>query len=58
MHNGERSILIVVPRNGQDACRSLSHTFADDSTVEVIRKAGGHEGKPVPPPPVTATAGK
>jgi len=36
MHNGERSILIVVPRNGQDACRSLSHTFADDSTVEVI----------------------
>jgi hypothetical protein len=29
-----------------------------DSTVEVIRKAGGHEGKPVPPPPVTATAGK
>jgi hypothetical protein len=36
MQNGERSILIVVPRNGQDACRSLSHTFADDSTVEVI----------------------
>ena len=36
MHNGERSILIVVPRNGQDAFRSLSHTFADDSTVEVI----------------------
>src|SRR5262249_56981462 len=36
MQNGERSILIVVPRTGQDACRSLSHTFADDSTVEVI----------------------
>ncbi|PYN48309.1 MAG: hypothetical protein DME00_12520 [Candidatus Rokuibacteriota bacterium] len=36
MLNGERSILIVVPRGGQDACRSLSHTFADDSTVEVI----------------------
>ena len=36
MQNGERSILIVVPRTGQDACRSLSHTFADDSAVEVI----------------------
>src|SRR5207245_11094788 len=36
MQTGERSILIVVPRTGQDACRSLSHTFADDSTVEVI----------------------
>ena len=36
MQDGERSILIVVPRSGQDACRSLSHTFADDSTVEVI----------------------
>src|SRR5262252_3564126 len=36
MQNGERSILIVVPRTGQDACRSLSPTFADDSTVEVI----------------------
>ena len=36
MQDGERSILIVVPRTGQDACRSLSHTFADDSTVEVI----------------------
>jgi hypothetical protein len=36
MQDGERSILIVFPRTGQDACRSLSHTFADDSTVEVI----------------------
>src|SRR5256885_15508500 len=36
MQNGERSILIVVPRTGQDACRSLSHTFADDSADEVI----------------------
>ena len=32
MQNGGRSILIVVPKTGQDACRSLSHTFADDST--------------------------
>src|SRR6266850_2676237 len=36
MQDGERSILIVVPRTGQDACRSLCHTFADDSTVQVI----------------------
>ena len=53
MQNGERSILIVVPRNGQDACRSLSHTFADDSTVEVIvdrrlkdRRAGNGTFRP------------
>jgi len=53
MQNGERSILIVVPRNGQDACRSLSHTFADDSTVEVIvdrrlrdRRAGNGTYRP------------
>jgi hypothetical protein len=53
MQNGERSILIVVPRNGQDACRSLSHTFADDSTVEVIvdrrlkdRRAGNGAHRP------------
>ena len=50
MQDGGRSILIVVPRTGQDACRSLSHTFADDSTVEVVidrrirdrRAADGH----------------
>jgi len=53
MQNGERSILIVVPRTGQDACRSLSHTFADDSTVEVIvdrrfkdRRAGNGAYRP------------
>jgi hypothetical protein len=53
MQNGERSILIVVPRTGQDACRSLSHTFADDSTVEVIvdrrltdRRAGNGSHRP------------
>lgn len=36
MQDGERALLIVVPRTGQDTCRSLSHTFADDSTVQVI----------------------
>ena len=53
MQNGERSILIVVPRSGQDACRSLSHTFAEDSTVEVIvdrrltdRRAGNGAHRP------------
>ena len=53
MQNGACSILIVVPRNGQDACRSLSHTFADDSTVEVIvdrrlkdRRAGNGTFRP------------
>ncbi|HKQ66994.1 MAG TPA: hypothetical protein VJZ73_18410 [Methylomirabilota bacterium] len=53
MQNGERSILIVVPRTGQDACRSLSHTFAEDSTVEVIvdrrladRRAGNGAHRP------------
>jgi hypothetical protein len=46
MHNGERSILIVVPRTGQDACRSLSHTFAEDSTVEVIVDRRSRIGEP------------
>jgi len=36
MEDGERSLLIVVPRTGQDACRSLAQTFADDATVQVI----------------------
>ena len=36
MRDGERSILVVVPRTGQEACRSLNHTFADDKTVQVI----------------------
>jgi hypothetical protein len=30
------SLLIVVPKTGPDACRSLSQTFADDPNVEVI----------------------
>jgi hypothetical protein len=34
--DGERSLLIVVPRTGLDACRSLTQTFADDATVQVI----------------------
>jgi len=36
MGDGERSLLIVVPRTGLDACRSLTQTFADDATVRVI----------------------
>jgi hypothetical protein len=35
--NADRfSLLIVVPKTGTDACRSLRQTFADDSSVEVI----------------------
>ncbi|PYM96340.1 MAG: hypothetical protein DME04_02030 [Candidatus Rokuibacteriota bacterium] len=30
------SLLIVVPKTGPDACRSLSQTFVDDSNVQVI----------------------
>ena len=30
------SLLIVVPKTEPDACRSLSHTFADDASVKVI----------------------
>ena len=30
------SLLIVVPKTGTDACRSLRQTFADDASVEVI----------------------
>ena len=47
MTDGERSILIVVPRNGHETCRSLSHTFADDSTVQVIvdRRLGNRRAR-------------
>ena len=47
MTDGERSILIVVPRNGHETCRSLSHTFADDSTVQVIvdRRTGNRRAR-------------
>ena len=31
-----QSLLIVVPKAGMDACRSLSQTFADDASVQVI----------------------
>ena len=31
-----QSLLIVVPKTGTDACRSLSQTFADDASVQVI----------------------
>ena len=36
MQDGERSLLIVVPRSGQDAGRSLSQTFGEDPTVQVV----------------------
>ena len=36
MQDGERSLLIVVPRSGQDAGRSLSQTFGEDHTVQVV----------------------
>lgn len=36
MQDGEGSLLIVVPRTGLDACRSLRRTFEEDSTVQVI----------------------
>jgi len=36
MQDSERALLIVVPRTGLDACRSLRRTFEEDSTVQVI----------------------
>jgi hypothetical protein len=36
MQEGERPLLIVVPRTGQDAGRSLSQVFGEDPTVQVI----------------------
>ena len=36
MQDGERSLLIVVPRTEPDACRSLSQAFAEDASVQVI----------------------
>ena len=36
MQDGERSLLIVVPRTGLEACRSLRRAFGEDSTVQVI----------------------
>lgn len=36
MQDGQRSLLIVVPRNGQDAGRSLNQVFGEDPTVQVV----------------------
>jgi len=36
MEDGERPLLIVVPRTGQDARRSLSQAFREDPTVQVV----------------------
>ena len=36
MKDSERSLLIVVPRTGQDAGRSLLQVFAEDPAVQVI----------------------
>jgi hypothetical protein len=36
MQDGQRSLLIVVPRNGQGAGRSLSQVFGEDPTVQVV----------------------
>jgi len=38
-----QSLLIVVPKTGTDACRSLSQTFADDASVQVIVDRRGTE---------------
>ena len=58
MQNGEHSILIVVPRTGENACRSLRHTFADDSTLEVIvdRRCNGRLLAAIYQPDQTALA--
>jgi hypothetical protein len=36
MQDGQRSLLIVVPRNGQDSGRSLNQVFGEDPTVQVV----------------------
>lgn len=36
MQNGERPLLIVVPRNGHEAGRSLNQIFGEDPTVQVV----------------------
>jgi len=36
MQDAERALLIVVPKTGLDACRSLQRAFTEDSTVQVI----------------------
>ncbi|HBH03349.1 MAG TPA: hypothetical protein DDZ42_15760 [Candidatus Rokubacteria bacterium] len=36
MQDGERPLLVVVPRTGLEACRSLGLALGEDSTVQVI----------------------